>query len=115
MHLVVFILKQAELMDDILIHMADHHITGGTILEGTGMAEALVQMEDLPLFGVLRKALAGEEREACKVMLFVAEEKQISEIREAISEVVDLNKQNTGILFALPVTMVEGLGGNKWN
>ncbi len=115
MHLLFFILKKVDLMEDVLKHLAEHNITGGTILEGVGMAEALVNMEDLPLFGILRKALAGEEREICKIMLFVLPDEKIAETRKIINETVSLSEPNSGILFSVPLSFVEGLGDQTWN
>lgn len=115
MHLLVVILKQVELLDDILKHLAEHNITGGTIMDGTGMAETLVNMEDLPMFGLLRKALSGEEKESCKIMLFVIKDDKLIEARDTIREAIDLAQANTGILFAMPLSFVEGLGDRSWN
>ena len=115
MHLLVFILKKTDLMGDVLKHLAEHNITGGTILEGVGMAETLVNMEDLPMFGILRKVLAGEEREICKTMLFVLPDEQVAQARKTIRDAVDLKQPNTGILFSVPLSFVEGLGDTTWN
>ncbi len=114
MHLLIFILKKTDLLEHVLKHLAEKNITGGTILDGVGMAEKLVDMEDLPMFGILRKALAGEERENCKVMLFVTQDEKISQLRAAIHDAVDLKQPNTGILFSIPLSFVEGLGEQTW-
>ena len=53
MQLLVLILKKVELLDSLLKELANGGVRGGTIVDGTGMAEALVNMEDLPMFGVL--------------------------------------------------------------
>ncbi len=115
MHLLIFILKKVDLMEDVLKHLAEHNITGGTILDGVGMAETLVNMEDLPMFGILRKVLAGEEREICKTMLFVLPDEKVAEARKSIKKAVDLRQPNSGILFSVPLSFVEGLGEETWN
>ena len=111
MQLLVLILKKVELYDDLMKRLANGGVKGATILEGTGMAEAIVNMEDLPMFGMLRRVLADEERETSKIMLFVETDEQVIATRAIIKEVIgDLTAPNTGIMFAIPLTYVEGLG-----
>jgi len=111
MQLLVLILKKVEVMNDLIKSLAKAGVKGATILEGTGMAEALVNMEDLPIFGVLRRILADEEREVSKVMMLVLKDEQVMQIRKVINEVIgDLSVPNTGIMFTIPINYVEGLG-----
>ena len=91
--------------------LAQTGIKGGTILDGTGMAKSLVSMEDLPIFAILKHILADEENERCKVMMFLLKEEQVITTRGTIRNVIgDLNLPNTGIMFGIPITYVEGLG-----
>jgi hypothetical protein len=111
MQLLVLILKKVELMEELIKKLAECGVTGGTILDGSGMAKALVNMEDLPVFGVLRQLLSDEEKEVCKVMMFVLKDEQVMTTRKTIKKVIgDLKEPNTGIMFAIPITYVEGLG-----
>jgi len=111
MQLLVLILKSVELVDELIKELAEAGVHGGTILDGTGMAGALANMEDLPMFGILRRVLADEERELSKIMLFVMKDEQAIEARTIIKKVTGgLSKPNTGILFSIPITYVEGLG-----
>lgn len=111
MQLLVLILKKLDQTNELIKALAESGVKGGTILEGTGMAESLVNMEDLPVFGVLRRILSDEERESSQVMLFVLKDEQIIATREVIKKVIgDLNMPNTGIMFSIPITYVEGLG-----
>ena len=111
MQLLVLILKQAELVEKLVHELAEAGVHGGTILDGTGMGRTLANMEDLPMFGILRRVLSDEEKEVSKVMLFVMKDEQAVEARNVIKRVTgDLGKPNTGILFSVPITYVEGLG-----
>lgn len=111
MQLLVLILKKVDLIDELLKNLAAGGVKGATILEGTGMAEALVNMEDLPMFGVLRRVLKDDEKEICKVILSVETDEQIIETKKLIKQLVgDLKAPNTGIMFSIPITYVEGLG-----
>lgn len=111
MQLLVLILKKIELMDELLKQLANNGVKGATILDGSGMAEALVNMEDLPMFGVLRRIISDEEKEISKVCLLVLKDEQVVTSRETIKKVVgDFSVPNTGIMFSIPLTYVEGLG-----
>ncbi len=111
MQLLILILKKIELMEPLLKKLAELGVKGGTILEGTGMAKELVNMEDLPIFGMLRMLLAEDIKANSKVMMFVLNEENALAARKAIKKVVgDLNVPNTGIMFSVPITYVEGLG-----
>lgn len=111
MQLLVLILKKVELTNPIMKALAESGVRGGTTLDGNGMANAISDMEDLPIFGMLRSFLADEEKEICKVMLFVLQDEQVKTTREIIKKVIgDLNAPNTGIMFSIPITQVEGFG-----
>lgn len=111
MQLLILILKKIELMEPLLKKLAETGVKGGTILEGTGMAKELVNMEDLPIFGMLRMLLAEDSKANSKVMLFVLDEEGVLVARSAVKKVIgDLSVPNTGIMFSVPITYVEGLG-----
>lgn len=109
MNLLVLILKRADLVNEICRDLAEEGVHGGTILDGIGMASVIDKMDDLPLFGMLKTLLADDD-EGVKVMLFVMEDEELEEARRTIKKVVGLDQPNTGIMFALPVSFVEGLG-----
>lgn len=111
MQLLILILKKIDLMEPLLKKLAESGVRGGTILEGTGMAKELVNMEDLPIFGMLRMLLAEDIKANSKVMMFVLNEEDALKARSTIKNVIgDLNIPNTGIMFSVPITYVEGLG-----
>ena len=84
MQLLVLILKKVDLMERLIRELAEAGVSGGTILEGTGMAQALINMEELPMFGVLRSMLTSDEKEACKLMLFVLKDEQVMDTRNCL-------------------------------
>ena len=93
------------------VELTEAGIHGGTIIDAVGMASILEQMDDLPIFGMLKSILADDDdHETVKVMLFVVNDEQMNTARKVIHEVIGLDQPNTGIMFALPVTFVEGLG-----
>ena len=44
------------------------------------------------------------------LMFFVVDDEEMKKARKTINDVIGLDKPNTGIMFALPVSFVEGLG-----
>ena len=111
MNLLVVILKKAELVSEICKELAEEGVHGGTILDGAGMASIIEKMDDLPIFGMLRSILADDdENEIVKVMLFVMNDDEMAKAKKTIRDVVGLDEPNTGIMFAVPVSFVEGLG-----
>ena len=109
MQLLTLILKNDQKMDTILKELAEAGVRGGTILDGRGMGEELVNMEDLPMFGMLRRALKDEETPNSKVILFVLKDEQIVEARRTIKRIINLKEPNSGIMFEMPITYVSGL------
>lgn len=109
MQLLTLILKNDQKMDRILKELAEEGIRGGTILEGRGMGEELVNMEDIPMFGLLRSVLKDEETPNSKVILFVLKDEQIVQARQTIKRIINLKTPNSGIMFEIPITYVSGL------
>ena len=109
MQLLILILKQVDLMNDILKELKEAGIRGCTQVDAKGMGEALMNTEDFPMFGALRQMLNNEEREQVKLLLFVVQDDEVIPTSRTIKKVVDLEKPNTGILFSLPIYYCEGL------
>jgi len=111
MQMLMVILKKIELVDEIMQKLAESGVKGGTIVEGTGMANALTNMEDMPIFGMLRHLIVDEEKLVSKLLIFVLKNEQVKTTRDTIKEVIgDLSEPNTGIMFSIPITDVEGFG-----
>lgn len=111
MNLLIVILKKADLITEICKELAEEGVHGGTILDGTGMASVIEKMDDLPIFGMLKSILADDdENETVKTMLFVMDNDEMEKAKKVIRDVVGLDEPNTGIMFAVPVSFVEGLG-----
>lgn len=111
MELLMVILKRIELVDDIMHKLAESGVRGGTIIDGTGMAKSLVNMNDLPMFGMLRYIISDEEKLKSKILLFALKEEKVTEVKDKIKEVIgDLSEPNTGIMFTIPIKNAEGFG-----
>lgn len=109
MQLLIVIVKSEHRIKKVIQELAKAGIKGGTILEGTGMAESLVQMQDLPVLGTLRRMLAVEDFETSHVMLFALKDEQLKKATTVIKKVVgSFDEPNTGIMFAVPISYIEG-------
>lgn len=113
MKLLVFILKNVELQDEILLRLAHAGIKGGTLIEGKGMAKTLANMDemkdDVPIFGTLRHIISDNIDYKSSIMMFVLENQQLDITKKIIKKVTgDLNKPNTGIMFTINIEEVEG-------
>ena len=113
MQLLTVILKDATKVSSILRELAEEGVSGGTIIDGKGMGEAIADMSDLPMFGVLRSLFADEQETNCKVILFVMKDEQIVEARKTIKRIVNLKEPNSGIMFEIPLTYVSGLSDSE--
>ncbi len=112
MQLLTVILKDATKVNNILRELAEEGVSGGTIIDGKGMGEAIADMSDLPMFNMLRGLFSDEEETACKIIMFVMKDEQIVEARKTIKRIVNLKEPNSGIMFEIPLTYVSGLSDN---
>jgi len=110
LQLIVIVLNKVEKLEDLLTEFAKKEINGATIFESTGMARVLGHHEDLKFFGTLRMMI-NPEREESKTIFVVLEESKIPVLKEAVKTVLgDISKPDTGIIFGLPVSFVDGIG-----
>lgn len=99
----IVVLNRVDKLDSILRTLVRNGITGGTILESTGMNHAVVQNDDdVSHFGALRRYL-NPRRADSKTMFFVGTEKEILKIKKIILEVLgDLDEPDVGFMFEVP-------------
>lgn len=111
MHMLVLVIKNVELVDELVRELVEAGLQGGTILDSTGMAGVIEGMDDAPVFDMLRHVLEEDDGEDSKTMFFVVDDEELQKAKTIIRKVAgDLNQPNTGIMFSLPVEFVEGLG-----
>ena len=104
-----FVLEKTEVLDELLISLNDAGIHGATVINSTGMAQTLASREDDYSFGTFRDFFRSDRVEN-KTIFTIIDEQKIPVAKKVINEVVgDLNKPYKGILFAFPVSFVEGI------
>lgn len=110
MQLLCIILNETEKLADLLEEFEKNGITGGTILDSTGMAKFLYQdRKDLPLFGSLYM-LMNDGHPINKTILMVLEDDKVALAKKIVQDVSGgLDHAGSGIMFTLPVLSVEGI------
>ncbi len=109
MHIIFLVLNKVEYLDDILSKLKKAGVSGGTILDSTGMVKKIDDSTESYILGSLRLFL-DEPRAESKTIFFVVEDNQIDIIRKTIDEAIGgINNPNTGILFGFPITFADGL------
>lgn len=108
MQLLCLVLNETELLSDLLFELEKSGITGGTILDSTGMAKLLYNdKRDLPIFGSLYM-LMNDGRPMNKTVLMVLDDEKVETAKSVIRQICDFSKPGVGIMFTLPVLSVEG-------
>lgn len=111
MQLLFLIIKRVELVDDIMCALANNGIKGGTVIDTMGMAKSISESNSIPMIGVLRSILSGEDpTQKGKMIMIAVNDDQVETAKKAIIEITgDLDKPNAGVLFGVPITFVEGI------
>ena len=111
MQLLFLVIKRVELVDEVMHALAAAGIHGGTCIDSVGMAKSISDMDNLPMIGVLRALLSGEDPDQKGKTIFVAvHEDQVQTARNAIVSITgDLTQPNAGVLFGVPITFAEGV------
>ena len=115
MLLQVLILRQTELVPELLSEFAREGVRGSTVIDCEGALQVLGQasVDAPPIFASLRKFL-NPDQEHTKLVLTVLSDDMYPQARRVVSKVVgDLSVPGTGIMFTVPITNVEGLAESK--
>jgi nitrogen regulatory protein PII len=109
--LIVFVLNDPNQCGNLLDAWEDAGIRGVTILESSGLGRVrrAGMRDDLPLMPSLLNLLKLEETQHRTLFSVVKSQQQIDAVVDATESVVgDLETEDTGILFVLPVAQVYG-------
>lgn len=109
MQLLVIVLNKVECLYALLEELGKNKIIGATILESSGMVHDLYQYDELRFFGQLRNRIDPARSES-KTIMMVLDEAKVPIVSEIVNRVTGgLDRVDTGILFTVPVSHVEGL------
>ena len=102
MRLLVLILSRVQVLEELLGELVKANIRGATILNSTGMVQALSSSGNNSFLRSLR-SITDPDRQDNKVVLIVLREDQVE------TAVGDLDQPDTGIVFTLPIDFIRGI------
>ncbi|MBQ6951278.1 MAG: hypothetical protein IJN44_07290 [Clostridia bacterium] len=113
MQVFIFVLNRTEHLEHLLQEFDKNGIIGATVLDSKGMARILHSEEEMPLFYGLRSIVAPERRSS-KTIFCVLNDDKVELARKIVNQVTGgLDHPDSGIMFAVPVSFVEGLVKKK--
>ena len=108
MQLLVIVLNKLECLDKLLTALEEEHIPGATILDSRGMAQQLEAHDELRFLGSLRMLMNPAHKETNDFMVLDGE--KVRTVSRVVNEVTGgLDQPDSGILFTVPISYVEGL------
>ena len=109
MHVIFLVLNEIECLDDVLAKLKKAGVTGGTIIDSTGMVKKLEDSAESYILGSLRLFLEDPRPES-KTLFFIINDNQVELVRKTVDEALGgINNPNTGILFGFPISFADGL------
>ena len=109
----VFVLNRTEHLESLLQEFSNQGLRGATVLDSRGMARILHTEDEMPIFYGLRAIMEPEHRSS-KTIFMVLPDEQVDKARKIVNQVTGgLDVPDSGIMFAMPLTMVEGLEKKK--
>jgi hypothetical protein len=110
--LVALVLNDSSLLEDLIDAWEAAGVVGATVLDCAGrwqLKEAL-HMDDRPLFPSLADLMRGSDTAQKLIFSIVTEGAVVDRVFEATERVVgNLDGQDTGLFFVLPLNCVRGL------
>jgi len=110
MNLLVVVLNHEQHLRTLLERLPEIDVRGATVIGSTGMGQLLAA--DVPIFSTLSKVLSGATNRVENFTVFsvIRTEETLEKAVALVHEIAgDLKKPNSGILFVIPVTRIEGL------
>lgn len=104
MHALFIILNETNYLDDILAEFLNIGVSGATILDSQGMAGAIADKGDIPMFGLL-KTFLDDSKPYNKTILTVLESQQMVEtVVELVKDILGEDaKTGAGFMFSVPI------------
>ena len=115
-HMILLILDDVNQCSSILEAWEAERVGGVTILESTGLGwvRKLSLRDDSPLMPSLSRLLQNREERHRTLFTVVEGEEMVDKVIAATESVLgDLEQEQNGVLFVLPVSRVRGLKGGQ--
>lgn len=117
MKVLIFVLNKVEKLDELLIELSNNGLKGATILKSVGMAKSIYNStkkeESRNIIMDSLKILLSETDNENRTIFTVVDESQEKIFYNTVEEVIGpVSKENTGIIFTIPLSSVYGLNSN---
>ncbi|MCB9136537.1 MAG: P-II family nitrogen regulator [Anaerolineales bacterium] len=116
MLLILFILHDAELLEELLDAWEEAGVSGATILHSSGLGrvrQGNSWRDDLPLMPSLKSLFDHEEYFSRTLFTVVEDEAMVDKVLAATEKTIgDLNQPDTGLMVVIPTARVYGLRTN---
>ena len=113
MFLILFVLHNAELLEELLDSWEETGIAGATILHSSGLGrvrQGNSWRDDLPLIPSLKSLFDHEEYFSRTLFTIVENEEMVTKVLNATEKTIgDLHQPDTGLMVVLPIAKVYGL------
>lgn len=119
MKLLVFVLNNINKLDELLVELSRKGLSGATIINSIGIAQSLYKSKnsntyESVIISSLKALLDSNDHHENKTIFAVVDEPQEKIFYEAVEKVVgSLSKENSGIIFTVPVDSVMGLSSQR--
>ena len=119
MKLLVFVLNNINKLDDFLVELSKRGLNGATIINSIGIAQSLYKSKSSNTYqsviiNSLRALLESTDHHENRTIFSVVDESQEKIFYKAVEKVIgSLSKENSGIIFTIPVDSVIGLSSQK--
>ncbi|MFW6334196.1 MAG: P-II family nitrogen regulator [Desulfosalsimonas sp.] len=109
MHLLAAVIRNEDLLDEVITAWLDMGITGATVVETTGALQLISQ--HIPIFAGLRSLTSGGSRHSKTVFTVIEDSELLDSAVNYLEELCrDKGGTGTGIYFVCPVTKFGRLG-----
>lgn len=108
MQAIFLVLHKVECLNDVLTAVQNTGISGGTIIESSGMLNTLKKNDNFILDSL--RIFLENPREESKTLFFVVKDEEVDKVKKAIDTALGgIDNPNTGIMFGINLSFVEGL------
>ena len=107
MYMIMFVLDNPDLLDQVLEAWENAGIRGATIVESTGIQR--LRKQNIPMRYLFQTPATIEEGHLTLFVIVESEQMAQSCLKATEQIVTDLDRPNTGVFAAWPLTLVRGV------
>ncbi|AEE95463.1 P-II family nitrogen regulator [Mahella australiensis] len=110
MYVLFIVLNNVDKLKKVLAALKDVGVRGATIIDSVGSGSMMKEeFSGMPIIGSLMRSLEGNYGANKTIFSVIEREEQVNDAMAAVSKVLgDMNRPDTGIMFALPVVKFKG-------